>query len=52
MAYKSAKDFGLQVNGSRAQDLRSTYLDELTDPASGRCGYTKRGTSKVIPSPR
>jgi hypothetical protein len=42
MAYKSGKDFGLRVN-STALNLAARFLDEVTDPASGRCGYTKRG---------
>lgn len=42
MVYKSAQDFGLQVN---AQALRNAeiWLDQVTDPATGRAGYTKRG---------
>ncbi|MEE2886841.1 MAG: prenyltransferase/squalene oxidase repeat-containing protein [Planctomycetota bacterium] len=42
MAYKSAKDFKLQVN-AQALKISANFLDELTDPATGRCGYTKRG---------
>lgn len=41
-AYRSASDFGLQVN-RQALKITANFLDELTDPASGRLGYTKRG---------
>ena len=42
MVYKSAKDFGLQVN-DRAFGITAQYFDDMTDPSNGRCGYTKRG---------
>jgi hypothetical protein len=42
MAYKSAKDFGLDVNQT-ALRTAETWLDEMTDPTSGRTGYTERG---------
>ena len=42
MAYKSAKDFKLDVN-MQAMKISENFLDELTDSASGRCGYTKKG---------
>lgn len=42
MVYKSAQDFKLQVN-EQAFKLCETWFDQVTDPATGRCGYTKRG---------
>ncbi len=42
MAYKSGKDFGLQVSDS-ALDSVAAYLDEVTDPGTGHAGYSKRG---------
>jgi hypothetical protein len=42
MALKSAKDFDLQVNPN-AFAATGHFLDEMTDPASGRCGYNQRG---------
>src|SRR5678816_2448666 len=42
MVLRSAKDFGLDVDG-QAFDGVKTWLDEMTDPASGRCGYIARG---------
>ena len=42
MAYKSAKDFGLDVNAT-ALKTSANFLDELTDPVTGRTGYTRRG---------
>ncbi|MHC4516617.1 MAG: prenyltransferase/squalene oxidase repeat-containing protein [Planctomycetota bacterium] len=42
MVYKSAKDFGLQVN-DRTFDVTAQYFEQVTDPANGRCGYTRRG---------
>jgi hypothetical protein len=42
MAYKSAQDFGLDVNG-QAMERSAFWLDEMTDPVTGRCGYTARG---------
>ncbi len=42
MAYKSAKDFKLQVN-EQALKIAANWMDEMTDPTSGRTGYTKRG---------
>jgi hypothetical protein len=41
MAYKSASDFKLQVNGA-AFKLAETWLDQVTD-ANGKSGYTKKG---------
>ena len=42
MAYKSAKDFGLDIN-TQALKTSLVFLDELTDMASGHCGYTQKG---------
>lgn len=42
MAYKSAQDFGIPVN-EQAFQLVQTWLDQVTDPVTGRAGYTKRG---------
>lgn len=42
MAYKSATDFKLQVNQT-AMKASMSFLDEITDPQTGKCGYTKRG---------
>ena len=41
-AFTAARDFGLKVN-ERALGIASGYIDVMTDPTSGRCGYTKRG---------
>lgn len=42
MAYKSAQDFKLDVN-AQALKLCETWFDQVTDPLTGKCGYTKRG---------
>ena len=42
MAYKSASDFKLLVD-KNAFKLAETWLDNVTDPATGKAGYTKRG---------
>ncbi len=42
MAYKSAQDFKLDVN-SQALTLAEAWFDQMTDPVSGRTGYTERG---------
>ncbi|MBK8978871.1 MAG: terpene cyclase/mutase family protein [Planctomycetes bacterium] len=42
MAYKSAADFHLDVNAA-AFTLVETWLDSMTDPVTGRTGYTDRG---------
>ncbi len=42
MAYKSGKDFKLQVSDSALESV-AAYLDEVTDPGNGHAGYTKRG---------
>jgi hypothetical protein len=42
MAYKSAQDFKLDVN-KQALTLAETWFDQMTDPVSGRTGYTDRG---------
>ncbi len=44
MAYKSAQDFKLDVN-AQALKLALTWFDQVTDPITGRCGYTQRGES-------
>ena len=38
MAYQSAKHFGFPVN-DQALELCKTWLDRVTDPATGRAGY-------------
>ncbi|MBK8978870.1 MAG: terpene cyclase/mutase family protein [Planctomycetes bacterium] len=42
MAYKSALDFHLEVN-EQAFKLAETWFDSMTDPVTGRTGYTDRG---------
>ncbi len=42
MVLRSAKDFGLEVDGQAFEGVR-TWLDEMTDPSTGRCGYILRG---------
>ncbi len=42
MAYKSAQDFDLTVN-TQALKLCEAWFDQVTDPATGQCGYEKRG---------
>ena len=42
MAYKSAQDFGLEVN-PKALEYVEVYLDELTDPNTGHTGYQLLG---------
>jgi len=42
LAYRAAADFGLQVN-PKANASAIEYLDAVTDPEDGRCGYTTRG---------
>ncbi|MEM7201226.1 MAG: prenyltransferase/squalene oxidase repeat-containing protein [Planctomycetota bacterium] len=42
MAYKSAQDFNLKVN-DQAIGYCEVWFDQVTDPASGRAGYRKRG---------
>ncbi|MCB9876480.1 MAG: hypothetical protein H6835_02670 [Planctomycetes bacterium] len=41
-AYSAARDFDLQVN-KQAFQIAEGWLDEITDPATGHHGYTKRG---------
>jgi hypothetical protein len=43
MAYRSAQDFELDVNG-QALKLAEAWIDEMTDPVSGRTGYAARGS--------
>ncbi len=42
MAYCAGRDFGLEVN-EQALQIAAAYYDQVTDPATGRHGYTKRG---------
>ena len=42
MAMRSAADFKLKVNPDSFK-LAATWLDAVTDPVTGRAGYTKRG---------
>jgi hypothetical protein len=42
MAYRSASDFGLKVNTGTMKVI-AAWLDQVTDPATGHAGYTKRG---------
>ena len=44
LACKAAQDFKLQIN-PETLDLCAAWLEEVTDPATGVCGYTKRGES-------
>ncbi|MCB9870195.1 MAG: terpene cyclase/mutase family protein [Planctomycetes bacterium] len=41
-AYRSAADHDLKVN-PQAFKIMAVFFDELTDPATGQLGYTKRG---------
>ena len=43
-ALKSAKEFGLKVD-EQALKYSLSWFDEVTDPSTGQCGYTKRGES-------
>ena len=42
LAYKSASDFGIDVN-KQTFKLMQAWLDQMTDPVSGRTGYLERG---------
>ena len=42
MALKSAKDFHLKVD-QKAFEYAALWYDQVTDPNTGQCGYTKRG---------
>ena len=42
MALKSAKDFKLKVD-KKAFDFAGAWYDQVTDPNTGQCGYTKKG---------
>ena len=42
LAYKSAKDFHFAVDERVFADTL-VWLDQMTDPATGRCGYSRRG---------
>ncbi|MEE9126275.1 MAG: hypothetical protein V3U11_03975 [Planctomycetota bacterium] len=41
-AYAAAQDFGLDVN-EKVFGIAAGYINVLTDPTNGRCGYTRRG---------
>lgn len=43
-ALKSAREFGMRVDDT-AFRYTAAWFDEVTDPATGQCGYTKRGES-------
>ena len=43
MCLASAKDFGLPFNKSDIEDALM-YIEEMTDPATGRTGYKERGS--------
>lgn len=43
MCYRSGLDFGLEVN-KQALKIAEVWLDEMTDPETGRTGYTQRGS--------
>ncbi|MEM7201753.1 MAG: protein kinase [Planctomycetota bacterium] len=44
MAYTTAEEFGLEVN-EQTRGYCAVWFDQVTDPASGRAGYRKRGES-------
>ncbi len=46
MALKSARSAGLEVPGSVLEGARA-WVDQMTDPATGRCGYVQSGVSPV-----
>jgi hypothetical protein len=43
MCYRAGLDFGLDVN-KQALELAKAWLDQMTDPETGRTGYTRRGS--------
>jgi hypothetical protein len=43
MVLRSAQDFGLKVD-EQALAGAKLFLDEMTDPNTGRCGYVQRGS--------
>ncbi|MDA0372460.1 MAG: hypothetical protein O2865_01620 [Planctomycetota bacterium] len=43
MCYRSGLDFGLEVN-EQALKLAGVWLDQMTDPETGRTGYARRGS--------
>ncbi len=42
LVYKSARDFGLDVSSTALKCIEA-WFDEVTEPLTGRAGYTKRG---------
>jgi len=46
MALKSAKSAGLEVAQGSFEGAR-VWVDQMTDPATGRCGYVQSGVSPV-----
>ncbi|MCA8944319.1 MAG: terpene cyclase/mutase family protein [Planctomycetes bacterium] len=44
LAYKAGQDFDFQVN-VQALEFAAAFLDQMTDPATGRTGYSQRGGS-------
>jgi hypothetical protein len=42
MAYRAARDFKLDI-GKNALQLAPAWFDQMTDPVTGRTGYTERG---------
>jgi hypothetical protein len=58
LSYKAAKDYHLTVN-ERALEMCRAWLDRVTDPITGRCGYTaphaqspRRGSEHAARFPR
>jgi len=47
MALKSARSAGLNVDVKEAFDGARRWIDQMTDPATGRVGYIQRGVSPV-----
>lgn len=47
MALKSAKTAGLQVDYDTAFNGARTWLEQMTDPVTGRVGYVQAGVSPV-----
>ncbi|MGE0143906.1 MAG: prenyltransferase/squalene oxidase repeat-containing protein [Planctomycetota bacterium] len=42
MALRSGQDFGLEVNPT-AMEMVQAWVEQMTDPTTGRVGYTERG---------
>jgi len=47
MALKSAKSAGLEVDVREAMEGARRWIDQMTNPVSGRVGYIKKGVSPV-----